>query len=165
MRLINSAVGDGQVNHDTTASSQPRRVFASCGLAVLTGLTSVLLIALTILFPPWLEVHCERRQILFASHRVKVHETSFSGFDYIFAKSKWEVLLPKHGNGELFESVEYGLHWRLLIGEWITIVVVVGICYATLLMKSANPRRSEQSHAPEPANGPNPNGESLPSAR
>lgn len=159
------------MKHDTPASSQPRSLLAPCGSVVLIGLLSALLISLTVLFPPWLEVHCERRQVLFVSHRVKVHETSFAGFDYIFAKSKWEILLPKHGSGEHFESVEFDLYWPLLVGEWVAVIAVAGICYIALsivglrLLRSTNPRLAEQSDAREPTSGPDPNAEPLPPAR
>jgi len=128
---------------------------------------------LTIFVPPWLEVHCQRRQILYWSERVKVHDRSFAGFDYLLASQKWShtTTPPNPSSDTYFESREFTLWWPLLIAEWMMVLVAAGACYFRLsrrvfqLPGKAKPQFAEQSHAPEPGAGQVSIGESPPSAR
>ena len=78
-----------------------------------------------------------------------VHETSFAGYDYVWAK--WKIP-PGHGSGEYFESIDFDVYWHLLIGEWVAVVAVAGICYFILsiavfkTLRNTNARLAEQSH-------------------
>ena len=159
------------MKHDATSSPQPGLVLGHFGLAVLIFLISLPVLALTILVPPWLEVHCQRRQVLYWSERKKTYETSFAGFDFILASQKWSsVKTPPNPNSEtLFDSREFDVFWPLLITEWVAIIGTAGACYYKLSRRvfqlPRHQKSAEQSHALEPAAGSVSNGASSPPAQ
>ena len=122
------------MEYDMTASAQPSRVLGQFGLAVLIVLISLPVFALSILVPPWLEVHCQRRQVLYWSERVKTYERSFTGFDFILASQKWSSIKtpPNPPSDTFFDSREFDVFWPLLIAEWVAIIGAGGACYYQL---------------------------------
>lgn len=145
------------MRHETSPLSQPGRLLGQFGLAVIIGLVSLPVITLTVLFPPWLEVHCQRRQILYWSQRVSIHETSYAGFDYLLSGDKWATTKtpPNPSSETLFEAKEFDVYWLLLAGEWVAVLAVAATFYMKLslrvfqLPESTNPILAEQNDAPE----------------
>jgi len=137
------------MKHDTSPLSQPGRLFAQFGLAVIIGLVSLPVIILTVLFPPWLEIHCQRRQILYWSERVKIHEKSYAGFDYFSSREKWATTKtpPNPSSDTLFESTEFDVCWPLLACEWVAVVAVAGAFYITLSRRFFS---NAGEHEPDP---------------
>jgi hypothetical protein len=113
----------------------PSRAPVGC----LTFLVAGVIIVSTILFPPWLEVRAERREILYFTERVEDLESRFAGFDYVLSPEKWKwkderrftyatTGWKKSGH---FEVTEYRIFWPMLFGEWLFLGVgVVGIGFA-----------------------------------
>lgn len=118
------------------------------GLATLICFITLPVFALTIFFPPWFEVHCQRREILYWSERVTIHHKSFAGFDYLLASKKWQIVKPTPVPASgLFESKEFGLAWPILFMEWIIVSVVAGICYYRISRQVfQTPRKVNKPH-------------------
>jgi hypothetical protein len=97
-------------------------------------LVAVAVIVPTILFPPWLAVRTERRELLYRSERVKDLYRWFAGFDYLLASEKWkwkdESRLVRAAS-ERFEVTEFRIFWPMLFGEWLLLWGgVIGIRFA-----------------------------------
>jgi len=122
------------MKHDGSSSTQSGVVFGRFGMAMIIFLISLPVFVLTILVPPWLEVHCQRRQILYWSERVQTYETSFAGFDFILASQKWVSVKtpPNPASDTLFDSREFAVFWPLLIAEWVAIIVSCVVSYVGL---------------------------------
>ena len=101
----------------------PARAAVGCGsLLVALGI-----IIPTILFPPWLEVRTERREVLYWSEHVKDLHSSFAGFDYLLSAEKRQEKdirrfdyatygWAKYGH---FEVTVYRIFWPMIVGEWL----------------------------------------------
>jgi hypothetical protein len=97
------------------------------------------IIVTTILFPPWLEVRTERRELLYYSEHVEDLYSSFAGFDYLLSAEKWKERDKRrfdyatYGWGKYghFEVTVYRVFWPMIVGEWLFLGVgAVGIGFA-----------------------------------
>jgi hypothetical protein len=101
----------------------PSHVPAGCASLVI----AVGIIVTTILFPPWLEVRTERREVLYYSEHVEDLYSSFAGFDYLLSaekskeKDKRVFDYATYGWGKYghFEVTVYRVYWPMIIGEWL----------------------------------------------
>ncbi|MFO0925083.1 MAG: hypothetical protein U0905_21665 [Pirellulales bacterium] len=100
-------------------------------MAVATGGVALLVVLMTALLPPWTAVHCQRQQVLYSSRRVQVYETSFAGFDWILSGSKWTIKKdpPNPASEMKFDSHEFEVNRWMLVGEWLLVAVLAGVCY------------------------------------
>ena len=123
------------------------RALGHFGLAVLVALMALPLLAVTALVPPWIEVHCQRRQILYWSERTKLHATSFAGFDFLFSGQKWSStkVPPNPPSDTYFDSKEFSVHRGLLATEWGAIVVAAAIAYYKLARRAFQPPGNARS--------------------
>ncbi len=107
------------------------RALSRFGLAVLCLLLASFLVAMTILYPPWVRVTCNRLMGLYISQQQEVLSSSFAGFDYLFAEEKkaatWTP--PNPGSGTSFQSREFNVWWILLYIEWFVIFVAALLSY------------------------------------
>jgi hypothetical protein len=110
----------------------PSRVAVGCA----SLLVAVGIIVTTTVFPPWLEVRTERREVLYYSEHVKDLYSSFAGFDYLLSaekskeKDKRVFDYATYGWGKYghFEVTVYRVFWPMLVGEWLFLGVgAVGI--------------------------------------
>ena len=132
------------MNPSPTASTSASHVgtfLGVFGLTVIQGALIVACLALTILVPPWSEIHCQRRQTLYWSERIEVRNSSFAGFDFLFSGEKWTMIkTPPNPSSEMkFESKEYGLCWPLLVCEWAVVLTVGGVSYYRLTRRIFHP--------------------------
>jgi hypothetical protein len=117
----------------------PSRAPVGCLALLVAGV----IIVSTILFPPWLEVRAERREVLYSTVLVEDLDSRFAGFDYLLSPEKWKWKderrltwdnAGKHGHYERMghiEVTEYRILWPMLIGEWLFVGVgVVGVGFA-----------------------------------
>jgi hypothetical protein len=104
------------------------RGFGHLGLAVTVILATLPFLVLTIAFPPWREVECQRRQILYWSERVAIRKSAFAGFDWVFSAAKWTTTKnpPNPSSESLFESHEFEIHRTVLAIEWLLLVGLAG---------------------------------------
>jgi hypothetical protein len=107
------------------------RGFGHLGLAVTVVLALLPFLLLTIAFPPWREVECQRRQTLYWSERIAIRKTSFAGFDWLFSGPKWTTTKnpPNPSSEMLFESHEFEVHRPVLAVEWLLLVGVAGTAW------------------------------------
>ena len=107
------------------------------GLAVTVVLALLPFVLLTIAFPPWREVECQRRQTLYWSERVAIRKTSFAGFDWLFSGPKWTTTKnPPHPSSEmLFESHEFEIDRPVLAVEWLLLVGAAGTAWYRLAQR------------------------------
>jgi hypothetical protein len=123
---------------EASAGLRPRSPVASS--RALVGCASILVavgvVVPTILFPPWLEVRTERREVLYYSEHVKDLYSSFAGFDYLLSaekrkeKDKRSFDYATYGWGKYghFEVTVYRVFWPMMVGEWLFLgVVAMGI--------------------------------------
>src|SRR5262249_35784642 len=109
--------------------SQANGCLSQIGLLSVLGCGTVLVVILTLLFPPWVKVKCQRQELLYFSTRAKVYDRTFAGFDFIFSGQKWTRTPDPNVSGQLFDSTEYDIYWPVLIGEWLVVVVGAGIWF------------------------------------
>jgi hypothetical protein len=136
------------------------RTLGRFGLAVLVLLVSLSAFALTAIFPPWLEVRCQRRMILYFSEQKQIYESSFAGFDYLFATRKWNATWtpPGPSPGENFDSQEFNVCWSLLFFEWLPILATAFVCDVRLsrrlfeppVAKAVNTAEDKAAELPSP---------------
>lgn len=125
-----------------------QRAFGRFGVAVLCGLGAALFMALTLLYPPWLKVECDRYMVLYFSEQREIHTKAFAGFDNLFSGRKRERTWtpPNPPAGTPFTSVEYNVWWTLLVAEWTAIVVAAVLAYKQVT-------QSVEAAAPAEASG------------
>lgn len=101
------------------------------GLATIVGLFLVVPFSLTVLYPPWSKVDCQRRQILYWSEQTEVHSSSFAGFDFLFSTAKWhrEQTPPNPSSDTYFKSIEYQIAYPVLLFEWFLLAVGGVVAY------------------------------------
>jgi hypothetical protein len=127
----------------TTTPAPEAGCLSQVGLAVIIGLAAAPLLGLTVLFPPWIKVHCQRQEMLYFSQRVKIYEQSFAGFDFVFSDQKWSRSSSATvvGSGQLFDSTEYDVSRPLLAAEW---AIVIAMAVAVFVMRSKRLRSGVQ---------------------
>lgn len=111
---------------DNVKASAPVGCLSQIGLlAVITAGTAVVLF-LTVLFPPWLEVKAQRQQVLYWSQTVKEYDASFAGYHFLFADRRWQTNASSPNklasSGQVYDVTGYRIFWGLLIAEWVVIV-------------------------------------------
>lgn len=133
----------------TNRSDAVSRGFGHLGLALTVVLATLPCLLLTIAWPPWREVECQRRQTLYWSERVAVRKASFAGFDWILSASKWtSTKNPPHPSSEmLFESREFEIHKPVLAVEWLLLVTIAGTVWYQLAQR-VFPPTLRQDEAP-----------------
>lgn len=101
------------------------------GLATMIGFAMLFPLGLTVLYPPWNKVDCQRRQILYWSEQTEVHSSSFAGFDFLFSNEKWhrEQTPPTPASDTYFKSIEYQLAYPILVFEWFLLAIIGIIVY------------------------------------
>lgn len=101
------------------------------GLGVLVFLATLLPLGLTLAFPPWDQLECQRRQILYWSEISTVEDRSFAGFDFLFSREKWSRVQnpPSPSSDTYFQSREYAINWFVLIMEWIAVFAIAIVGY------------------------------------
>jgi hypothetical protein len=126
---------EASAGHRPRSPMVPSRAPVGCAWLIV----AVSIIVPTILFPPWLEVRTERREVLFYFEHVEDLHSSFAGFDYLLSAEKWKENdkrrfdyatygWAKYGH---FEVTVYRVFWPLLVGEWLFLgVVAMGIGFA-----------------------------------
>jgi len=101
------------------------------GLGVLISMATLLPLGLTIAFPPWDRLECQRRQILYWSEISKVEARSFAGFDFLFSRDKWRRVQnpPAPSSDTYFQSKEYAINWLVLAIEWLAVFAFAILSY------------------------------------
>ena len=122
------------MNQIERTNTEPSRLLGRFGLATIIGIASLAVAFLCLLFPPWLEVECERRKnklYVPESRQVEVYDKSFAGFDFVLDEAKWtRTTVPVHPVGTtLFKSTEFEIYWRLLVCEWVVLALIGSIGY------------------------------------
>jgi hypothetical protein len=97
------------------------------------------------LLPPWVEVKCQRQELLYFSVHVKDYGQTFMGYEFLFADRKWETVGPPTtpASGQTFDVTEYRIFWPLLVGEWVVICLAAGYLF---LMLSRRLRVTTEPH-------------------
>jgi hypothetical protein len=126
--------GDSFVSTTEGNATGAAKSLGRFGLAVLVSLASLLPLGLTVAFPPWDRVECQRRQILYWSEISKVESRSFAGWDTALAKEKWSRIQnpPSPSSDTYFTSKEYAINWLVLAIEWLVILSLAVIGYIKL---------------------------------
>lgn len=111
------------------------------GLATVICLALCLPLGLTLLYPPWSKVDCQRRQTLYWSERREIYSTHFAGFDFVFAKEKWsrEQTPPHPSSDTFFKSIEYQISYPVLFIEWVFIAGIGIFTYVRLAQRILPP--------------------------
>lgn len=122
-------------------TNAPAGLLGRLGLATVLGFALLVPFGLTVLYPPWLKVNCERRQILYWSEQTKVESSSFAGFDFLFSSDKWhrEQTPPNPSSDTYFRSIEYQLAYPILFIEWLILVALGVVLYWRLSKRIFTP--------------------------
>ena len=150
-------------SHTTPSNSSPNPsagLLGRFGLATVLGLAMLFPIGLTVLYPPWTKIFCQRRQILYWSEQTEIHSSSFAGFDFLFSKEKWhrEQTPPNPSSDTHFESIEYQITYPVLFIEWLILFGIGIFAYIRLSKRIFVPLLSNPSSTkrPEPSSPPKP---------
>jgi hypothetical protein len=132
----------------STQPSDASGCFAQIGFTTIFACGTLLVLGLTILFPPWVEVRSQKRQVLYWSTHVRDYEQTFVGFDWLFADAKSRTIGPptQPMSEQFFDVTEFRLYGPVLVAEWVAIGLVAIYLYVTL---SRRLRIGRSSHVPK----------------
>jgi hypothetical protein len=120
----------------------------------MSGGAAVLIVSAA-LYPPWTRVSAERRQVLYWSEEIKVSDSRFVGYDFLFANAKWQSLRNQGvvASEQIFSVTEYRVAWSLLWLEWVLIggAAVVSFFVVSRRLRLRTTPESNEVPAPRPA--------------